>query len=189
MTIGPRRRSRTIQGHPQKTTGSLDAPESCFFALDMHSLLLNIFHIKCSQCTVRRNPGPGEDSVHSRNPRIEKLTIDTKSIRDWSGSPRNRFCNTTPNAGVVRWQTAFLEQFLNVSIGERKAQIPSDGANDNLGFEVSPFEQRRPRFDHGIDRSLSDSLAGVRKTTDSIAGSTGAKARPATGCSEHRVNQ
>jgi hypothetical protein len=31
-------------------------------------------------------------------------------------------------------------------------------ANYDLGFEVPPFEQRRPRFDHGIYCSLSDSL-------------------------------
>src|SRR5215831_13407969 len=37
-----------------------DAAESCFLPLDMHSLLQNILYIKCSQCTVQRNRGPGE---------------------------------------------------------------------------------------------------------------------------------
>jgi hypothetical protein len=31
-----------------------------FFALDIHSLLQNIFHIKCSHCAVQRNSGPGD---------------------------------------------------------------------------------------------------------------------------------
>src|ERR1051326_5542965 len=36
------------------------APESCFFGLDMHSLLQNILYAKCSHCTVQQIRGPGE---------------------------------------------------------------------------------------------------------------------------------
>src|SRR5215831_6839712 len=43
-----------------------DAPESCFLALDMHFLLQNIFSMKCSQCTVQRNSGPGEAGQRNR---------------------------------------------------------------------------------------------------------------------------
>ena len=44
-----------------------DAPESCFFAFDMHLLLENIFYFKCSQCTVQENSGPGEMKLPYRN--------------------------------------------------------------------------------------------------------------------------
>ena len=61
-----------------------------------------------------------------------------------------------PNGGVVRREPSFLEQFLDVSIGKREPQIPTNGANNNLGFKVPPYEQFRPGFDHGIHCSLSD---------------------------------
>src|SRR6266478_6314234 len=61
-----------------------------------------------------------------------------------------------PNGGVVSRETSFQEQFLDVPIRKREPQIPTDCANNDLGFEVPPFEQRRPRFDHGTYCSLSD---------------------------------
>jgi hypothetical protein len=63
-----------------------------------------------------------------------------------------------PNAGVISRETSFYEQFLDVPIRKREPQIPTDRANNDLGFEVPPFEQRWPRFDHGIYCSLSDSF-------------------------------
>src|SRR5947209_39914 len=39
------------------------APESGFFVLAIPCLLRNIFYIKCSQTSVQRNSGPGEDLV------------------------------------------------------------------------------------------------------------------------------
>jgi hypothetical protein len=63
-----------------------------------------------------------------------------------------------PNGGVVSGETSFHDQFLDVSIGKREPQIPPDGANNEFRFEVPPFEQRRPRFDHGIHGRLSDSF-------------------------------
>ena len=62
-----------------------------------------------------------------------------------------------PNGGVVSRKTSFQEQFLDVPIRKREPQIPTNRANNDLGFEVPPFEQRGPRFDHGIYCSLSDS--------------------------------
>jgi hypothetical protein len=59
---------------------------------------------------------------------------------------------------VVRGEISFQEQLLDIAIGKREPQIPTDRANNDLGFEVPPFEQRLPRFDHGIPRSLSDSF-------------------------------
>jgi hypothetical protein len=61
-----------------------------------------------------------------------------------------------PNGAVVSRETSFHEQFLDVPIGKREPQIPTDRANNDLRFEVPPLEQRRPRFDHGIYCSLSD---------------------------------
>src|SRR5258707_10550460 len=63
-----------------------------------------------------------------------------------------------PNGGVVSRETSFQEQFLDVPIRKREPQIPTDRANNDLGFEVPPFEQRWPRFDHGTYCSLSDSF-------------------------------
>jgi len=64
-----------------------------------------------------------------------------------------------PNGGVVSKETSLHEQFLDVPIRKREPQIPTDRANNDLGFEVPPFEQRWPRFDHGIYCSLSDWFA------------------------------
>ena len=61
-----------------------------------------------------------------------------------------------PNGGVVSRETSFDEQFLDVPIRKREPQIPTDRANNDLGFEVPRLEQRWPRFDHGIYCSLSD---------------------------------
>ena len=55
-----------------------------------------------------------------------------------------------PNGRVVRREISFQEQLLDIAIGQREPQIPTDGANYDLGFEMPPFEQRLPRFDHGI---------------------------------------
>ena len=55
-----------------------------------------------------------------------------------------------PNGRVVRREISFQEQLLDIAIGQREPQIPTDGANNDLGFEVPPFEQRWPPFDHGI---------------------------------------
>src|SRR5262249_36390100 len=58
-----------------------DAPESCFLALDMHFLLQNIFSMKCSQCTVQRNSGPGDfTAAHlGRNTAMIRLEEDKGS--------------------------------------------------------------------------------------------------------------
>src|SRR5215472_224281 len=64
----------------------------------------------------------------------------------------------TPYGRVISPETSFDEQFLDVPIGKREPQIPTDRANDELRLEVPPFEQRWPQFDHGIYCSLSDSF-------------------------------
>jgi hypothetical protein len=63
-----------------------------------------------------------------------------------------------PNGGVVSREASFHEQFLDVPIRKREPQIPPHPANNDLGFEVPPFEQRWTRFDHGIFCSLSGSF-------------------------------
>jgi hypothetical protein len=45
-----------------------------------------------------------------------------------------------PNGGVIGRETSFQEQFLDVPIRKREPQIPTDCANNDLGFEVPPFE-------------------------------------------------
>jgi hypothetical protein len=42
---------------------------------------------------------------------------------------------------VVNRETSFHEQFLDVPIRKREPQIPTDRANNDLGFEVPPFER------------------------------------------------
>jgi hypothetical protein len=69
---------------------------------------------------------------------------------------------------VVSRETSFQDQFLDVPIGKGEPQIPTDGANNDLGFEVPPFEQCRPRFDHEIHCSLSDSFTQFIATLPEI---------------------
>jgi hypothetical protein len=45
-----------------------------------------------------------------------------------------------PNGSVVSRQTSFREQFLDVPIRQREPEIPTDRANNDLRFEVPPFE-------------------------------------------------
>jgi len=45
-----------------------------------------------------------------------------------------------PNGGVISRETSFHEQFLDITIRKREPQIPTDRANNDLGFEVPPFE-------------------------------------------------
>jgi hypothetical protein len=47
---------------------------------------------------------------------------------------------------------------IDVPIRKREPQIPTDRANNDLGFEAPPFEQRWPRFDRGMYCRLSDSF-------------------------------
>jgi len=51
-------------------------------------------------------------------------------------------------------ETSFLEQFLDVPIRKGEPQIPTHRPNNDFRFEVPPFEQRWPRFDHEISCSL-----------------------------------
>ena len=55
-----------------------------------------------------------------------------------------------PNGGVGSRQTPLQEQFLDVPIRKREPQIPTDGAKNDLGFEVPPFKQSWPRFGHRL---------------------------------------
>src|SRR5215471_15359289 len=74
-----------------------DAPESCFLALDMHSLLQNILYTKCSHCTVQRNSGPGEPILHSS---IKKRFLGSgsspKSRRSRPSTVPRTIIKTTP---------------------------------------------------------------------------------------------
>jgi hypothetical protein len=40
------------------------------------------------------------------------------------------------NGGVVRREISFQEQLPDIAIGKREPQIPTDGANNDSGFEV-----------------------------------------------------
>ena len=50
----------------------------------------------------------------------------------------------SPDAGVVSWQASLGEKLLDVTIRERKSQVPPNCTGDHRGFEVSPFEQGWP---------------------------------------------
>ena len=45
-----------------------------------------------------------------------------------------------PNGAVVSRETSFHEQLFDVAIRKREPQIPTDRANNDLGFEVPQFE-------------------------------------------------
>jgi hypothetical protein len=46
-----------------------------------------------------------------------------------------------PNRDVIGVQAPFGQEFLHVSVRERKAQVPADGQEDYLGFKLAPLEQ------------------------------------------------
>src|SRR2546425_9874667 len=59
----------------------------------MHSLLKNIFHTKCSQCTVQRNPGPGDtDNTpdHSNKTAARPTARRPGPRRRWRGMEKVR---------------------------------------------------------------------------------------------------
>ena len=58
---------------------------------------------------------------------------------------------------MVSGESSFHQQFLDLPIRKREPQLPTHRANNDLGFEVPPLEQRWPRFDHG-NCSLADSF-------------------------------
>ena len=47
-----------------------------------------------------------------------------------------------PDRGMVSRQASFREEFLDITIGERKSEVPAHCTGDHRGFEVAPFEQR-----------------------------------------------
>ena len=49
----------------------------------------------------------------------------------------------TPDCRVVRLQAAFAEQFFDIAERERVPQVPAHGAKNQLGFGLSPLEDRR----------------------------------------------
>jgi hypothetical protein len=59
----------------------------------------------------------------------------------------------SPNRHMVDRKVPLRNDFLEISIAEREPEVPADAQNDNLGLEVSPFEQRRPARPHHITLS------------------------------------
>ena len=45
--------------------------------------------------------------------------------------------------GVVNLQPAFEHHFLQITVAERVAQVPPDTQQNDLGFEMTPFERTR----------------------------------------------
>jgi hypothetical protein len=54
------------------------------------------------------------------------------------------------NGSVISREAAFHDQFLDVPIGKREPQIPTDRANNDLGFELPPFKQGWLQFGHRL---------------------------------------
>jgi hypothetical protein len=63
---------------------------------------------------------------------------------------------------VVRREISFQEQLLDIAIGKREPQIPTDGANNDLGFEVPPAEECWPSSGHDTPYRIR-SIAFVTK--------------------------
>jgi hypothetical protein len=60
---------------------------------------------------------------------------------------------------VVDLEVAFSHQFFKVAEAERKPKIPANAQNDDLGFEMPPFEQRRFQLRHELPRLPNASTA------------------------------
>jgi GH15 family glucan-1,4-alpha-glucosidase len=82
---GRLRLGRTMPGHPQSTYAPSDGPASCFCVMDLHSLLQDIFYIKCSQCTVPRNPEPEGDRADFED--VSDVLVDTAKGMAVGGVP------------------------------------------------------------------------------------------------------
>src|SRR5947209_4975310 len=57
-----------------------------------------------------------------------------------------------PYGRVVSVQTTFLEQLFDISQPKRVPEIPADGAQNELGFGLPPFEDRWPGQHLGLFR-------------------------------------
>jgi hypothetical protein len=73
-----------------------------------------------------------------------------------------------PDGGVVSRQTPFDEQLLDVPIRKREPQIPTDRANNDLGFEVPPFKQGWPRFGHRLAAYQTRAPASCNTSVDAL---------------------
>jgi hypothetical protein len=49
--------------------------------------------------------------------------------------------NPAIDSGVIQRQTPFGHHFFQISIAERKAQIPPDCQKDDVGLKMPPFER------------------------------------------------
>ncbi len=62
-------------------------------------------------------------------------------------SPRLQLGTVTldpaPDCRVVRLETALAEQFFDITERERVPQVPAHGAQNQLGLDLSPLEDRR----------------------------------------------
>ena len=53
--------------------------------------------------------------------------------------------NPAPNGGMVRFQAALNQQFLDIAERERTPQIPTDRTQNEYGLGLPPLEDRRDR--------------------------------------------
>src|SRR5947208_4421584 len=75
-----------------------------------------------------------------------------------------------PYGRVVSVQTTFLEQLFDISQPKRVPEIPADGAQNELGFGLPPFEDRWPGQHLGLFRlpgPVNSKLATQPLTTSS----------------------
>src|SRR5215470_4920357 len=48
----------------------------------------------------------------------------------------------SPNGGVIHPQVSLLEKLLDLAIGKRVSQVPSDGTENDFGSKVAPLKDR-----------------------------------------------
>src|SRR5215471_14262044 len=68
---------------------------------------------------------------------------------------------------MIDREVPLCHDLLEISIAEREPEVPADAQNDNLGFEVSSFEQRRPVRPHHftLSNKLRPTLQHIRSQT------------------------
>lgn len=70
----------------------------------------------------------------------------------------SRALHPTGNGRVIDVQSSFQPQFLKIAITERVPQIPMHAQENDVGFEMAPFERLRLCHEWSFSATLTDQL-------------------------------
>ena len=124
---------------------------------------------------ISKRATPWVDQSPSYATTFEKLAdaLNLSSNSRTAHPPRLQFgtvaLDPAPDCRVVRLQSALADQFFDIAERERVPQLPAHGAKNQLGFGLSPLENRRSDcLFHDLIR-LPATVGQSCNTTDEIA--------------------